>query len=41
MSFIKNLEAFRKLIANEETKELEDTMSETNYIREILKDIKK
>lgn len=39
--YIKNLNEFRALIANEEISALQDTMSETNYIKEILKGIKK
>jgi len=39
--FIKNLEDFRELIVNEETEQLEESMAATNYIREILKGIKK
>ncbi|MFC2127822.1 prephenate dehydrogenase [Bacteroidota bacterium] len=39
--YIKNLNDFRSLIINEKTDELEDSMSSTNYIREILKGIKK
>jgi prephenate dehydrogenase len=39
--FIKNMNQFRDFIANEDTNELERAMKETNYIREILKGIKK
>lgn len=39
--FIKNLNEFRDLIVNEETEELQNSMEETNYIKEILKGIKK
>ena len=39
--FIKNMNQFRDFIANEDTDALEATMKETNYIREILKGIKK
>lgn len=39
--YIKNLNEFRALIANEEISALQDTMAETNYIKEILKGIKK
>lgn len=39
--YIKNLNEFRALIVNEETSALQDTMAETNYIKEILKGIKK
>ena len=39
--FIKNLEEFKELIENEDTEALKDSMSETNYIKEILKGIKK
>lgn len=39
--FIKNLNEFRDLIVNEDTEELQNSMSETNYIKEILKGIKK
>jgi prephenate dehydrogenase len=39
--FIKNLNEFRDLIVNEDTEELQNSMSETNYIKEILKGIRK
>ncbi len=39
--FIKNLNQFRDFIAKEEVDDLEKAMKETNYIREILKGIKK
>lgn len=39
--FIKNLNEFRDLIVNEDTEELQNSMGEINYIKEILKGIKK
>jgi prephenate dehydrogenase len=39
--YIKNLNEFRTMIADERTAELQDSMAETNYIKEILKGIKK
>jgi prephenate dehydrogenase len=39
--FIKNMNQFREFIANGDKNELERAMKETNYIREILKGIKK
>ncbi len=39
--YIKNLNEFRELIVSEDTKELQTSMAETNYIREILNGIKK
>ncbi len=39
--YIKNLTEFRALIENEETVALQDSMAETNYIKEILEGIKK
>ncbi len=39
--FIKNLSEFRELIVNEDTAELQNSMAETNYIKEILNGIKK
>lgn len=39
--FIKNLSEFRELISTEDTTELQKTMTEANYIREILNGIKK
>lgn len=39
--FINNLQEFRELIENEDTEALKDSMSETNYIKEILNGIKK
>lgn len=39
--FIKNLQEFRELISAEDSEKLQSTMSETNYIKEILKGIKK
>jgi prephenate dehydrogenase len=40
-AFIKNLSAFRDMIAAEDTVALHQTMQETNYIKEILNGIKK
>ena len=40
-AFIKNLSAFRDMIATEDTLALHQTMQETNYIKEILNGIKK
>ena len=40
-AFIKNLSAFRDMIAIEDTLALHQTMQETNYIKEILNGIKK
>ena len=39
--FIKNLQEFKELIENEDTEALKDSMSETNYIKEILNGINK
>lgn len=39
--YIKNLNEFRDLIVNEKTEELQSSMAETNYIKDILKGIKK
>lgn len=39
--YIKNLNQFRAMIAEEKTADLQETMAETNYIKEILKGIKK
>lgn len=39
--FIKNLQEFKELIENEDTEALQNSMSETNYIKEILNGIKK
>jgi prephenate dehydrogenase len=39
--YIKNLNEFRELIIAEDTEELKNSMSETNYIKDILKGIKK
>ena len=38
--YIKNLSEFRELIVNEDRKELQKCMTETNYIKEILNGIK-
>ena len=39
--FINNLKVFKELIENEDTEALQNSMSETNYIKEILNGIKK
>ncbi|MEI6865927.1 prephenate dehydrogenase [Flavicella sp.] len=39
--FIKNLQEFKEMIENEDTEALRNSMSETNYIKEILNGIKK
>lgn len=39
--FIKNLQDFKEMIENEDTEALQNSMSETNYIKEILNGIKK
>lgn len=39
--FIKNLQDFKEMIENEDTEALQNSMSETNYIKEILNGLKK
>jgi prephenate dehydrogenase len=37
--FIKNLQDFKQMIGNEDTEALQNSMSETNYIKDILNGI--